>query len=324
MKRLSGILVFIFVMSSLCAAGEKPPLTNETASESYSMGYRLGADFRNQGSEMDLEALIRGMQDGMQGEKPLLNKKEMNAAITNLRKRMVLAKQEAFKKQAADNLEKGKAFLEENGKKEGVVTLPSGLQYRVLKEGTGKSPGPDDTVTVQYRGTLIDGTEFDSSYTRKKPETTKVSGVIPGWTEALQLMKEGSKWQLFVPSDLAYGDRPRGRRIPPNSTLIFEVELVSVGKRDKTPAKATSEARKMKIKGQIVNGTQGYVIRGKVPKEVFPILNANPAVLNELVKSGQIVNIDARIVLGDNVDIEKINGEDYPGKRNTSEKTGTR
>ena len=133
-------------------------------------------------------------------------------------------------KAAQDNLARGKAFLEENAKKEGVKTLPSGLQYRVIQEGSGATPGATDTVTVNYRGTLIDGTEFDSSYSRGKPATFRADRVIRGWTEALQMMKEGAKWELFIPPDLAYGERGAGGKIGPNSTLVFEVELVSVGK----------------------------------------------------------------------------------------------
>jgi len=126
------------------------------------------------------------------------------------------------------NKKEGEGFLAENKKKEGVVTLPSGLQYKVMKEGTGRTPGENDVVVVNYKGTLIDGTEFDSSYRRGKPENLPVNGVIPGWTEALQLMQVGAKWQLFVPSSLAYGERGAGRDIGPNATLIFEIELISI------------------------------------------------------------------------------------------------
>ncbi len=137
------------------------------------------------------------------------------------------AREKEFKEKADKNLAAGKAFLEENKKKEGVTALPSGLQYKVLKEGAGKTPKAADTVTAHYRGTLTDGTEFESSYKKEKPLTFKVDGVIKGWTEALLLMKEGSKWQIVIPPDLAYGERG-SPVIPPNSTLIFEVELISV------------------------------------------------------------------------------------------------
>ncbi|MDX1815211.1 MAG: FKBP-type peptidyl-prolyl cis-trans isomerase, partial [Thermodesulfobacteriota bacterium] len=144
------------------------------------------------------------------------------------KKKIVAAQREERKKAAEKNLAEGKSFLEKNAKKEGVKTLPSGLQYKVLKKGSGISPKKTDTVTVNYKGTLIDGTEFDSSYKRGKPATFRVGGVIAGWTEGLQLMKPGAKWQLFIPPNLAYGERGAGARIAPNSTLIFEVELVSV------------------------------------------------------------------------------------------------
>ena len=132
-----------------------------------------------------------------------------------------------MKARAEENLAAGKVFLAEKEKEEGVTTLPSGLQYKVIKEGSGKTPESSDTVTVHYRGTLIDGTEFDSSYRRGKPATFRVEGVIPGWTEALQLMKEGAEWQIFIPPELGYGDR-RTQKIEPNSTLIYELELISV------------------------------------------------------------------------------------------------
>jgi FKBP-type peptidyl-prolyl cis-trans isomerase FklB len=141
----------------------------------------------------------------------------------------VVAKQEVKAKESADkNLKAGEAFLAENAKKEGVVTLPSGLQYKVIEAGSGKTPKASDTVTVNYRGTLIDGKEFDSSYKRGEPATFPVSGVIAGWTEALQLMKEGAKWQLVIPPGLAYGEKGAGPVIGPNSTLVFEVELIKV------------------------------------------------------------------------------------------------
>ena len=152
----------------------------------------------------------------------------MQSTLTGFRQRMADAQQKTLKEQGGKNLAEGKAFLAENGKKQGVKTLPSGLQYKVLSEGSGKAPTKTDTVTVHYRGILISGTEFDSSIARGQPATFKVDGVIPGWTEALQMMKEGAKWQLFIPPELAYGERGMPPRIYPHSTLIFEVELISV------------------------------------------------------------------------------------------------
>ena len=172
--------------------------------------------------------LVKGIQDAVSGTEPLMTTEEMRATMVELRNKIIAAQQEEMKKKSQKNLEEGKAFLAENAKKDGVTTLPSGLQYKVIKEGTGKTPKANDSVTVQYRGTLIDGTEFDSSFKRNKPASFPVNRVIRGWTEALQMMNEGAKWQLFIPPDLAYGERGAGALIGPNSTLIFEVELLSV------------------------------------------------------------------------------------------------
>ena len=153
---------------------------------------------------------------------------EIHDVLTTFKKEFVAKQQELAKQQGEKNKKEGEIFLEANKKKEGVQTLPSGLQYKVLKAGSGKKPAATDTVTVHYRGTLIDGKEFDSSYERGKPATFPVNGVIPGWTEALPLMEEGAKWMLFIPPTLAYGERGAGREIGPNATLIFEVELISI------------------------------------------------------------------------------------------------
>jgi FKBP-type peptidyl-prolyl cis-trans isomerase FklB len=157
-----------------------------------------------------------------------MTEEEYKATMTALQKEMMEKQADAARKLAEKNKKEGEAFLAENGKKEGVVTLPSGLQYKVIQSGKGKTPKSTDTVETNYRGTLIDGTEFDSSYKRGQTATFPVNGVIAGWTEALQKMKEGDKWQLFVPSNLAYGERGAGREIGPNATLLFEVELIAV------------------------------------------------------------------------------------------------
>jgi len=158
----------------------------------------------------------------------LMTEEEIRESLSALQKELMEKQAEKTKLMGEKNKKEGEAFLAENKKKEGVVTLPSGLQYKVIKEGTGKQPSADATVETNYRGTLIDGTEFDSSYKRGQAATFPVNGVIAGWTEALQLMKEGAKWQLFVPANLAYGERGAGNVIGPNATLIFEVELISV------------------------------------------------------------------------------------------------
>ena len=177
---------------------------------------------------MNPDLLVKGVQDAMSGSEPLMTPQEMQKTLVDLKKKIVSAQQEEQKKAAEKNLAEGKRFLAENAKKKDVKTLPSGLQYKVLQAGSGAPPKKTDSVTVHYRGTLIDGTEFDSSHKRGKPATFQVDRVIAGWTEALQLMKPGAKWQLFLPPNLAYGERGAGPRIGPNSTLIFEVELVKV------------------------------------------------------------------------------------------------
>jgi FKBP-type peptidyl-prolyl cis-trans isomerase len=184
-------------------------------------------------TDLDAEVLGAAIQDALSGKESRLSDEEMRAAVASLQERTVTAMQASRKEQVQKNLAEGEKFLAENKTKEGVKTTASGLQYRVIDEGEGPSPKAGDSVTVHYRGTLVDGTEFDSSYQRGKPATFPLTGVIPGWTEALQLMKKGSKWVLFIPSDLAYGERGAGNRIPPNSTLIFEVELLSMNEAPK-------------------------------------------------------------------------------------------
>jgi FKBP-type peptidyl-prolyl cis-trans isomerase FklB len=195
---------------------------------SYSMGLDIGRMLKMQGVDVDLELVTRGLKDAYTGNQPLLTDEEMQEVLTNFKKEFIAKQQELAKQQGEKNKKEGEIFLETNKKKEEVQTLPSGLQYKVLKAGAGKKPTATDTVTVHYRGTLIDGKEFDSSYRRGKPATFPVNGVIPGWTEALQLMEEGAKWELFIPSNLAYGERSAGGDIGPNATLIFEVELISI------------------------------------------------------------------------------------------------
>jgi FKBP-type peptidyl-prolyl cis-trans isomerase FklB len=166
------------------------------------------------------------MSDG----KTLMTDQEYKETMTNFRTEMTQKKTAQMKEAGDRNKKEGEKFIADNKKKEGVITTASGLQYKIITKGTGASPKATDTVSVHYKGTLIDGKEFDSSYRRGQPASFPVNGVIKGWTEALQLMKEGSKWQLFIPSELAYGDRGAGRDIGPNSTLIFDVELISIKK----------------------------------------------------------------------------------------------
>lgn len=221
------------------ATGTKQGTTSKSASgyalktqkdkNSYALGMSIGAGIHRQGIPVDPAVVARGLRDAMAGSKTLMTEDEMRSTLQLLR--MEVGKQQVAKTQAAGeaNRKAGDAFLAANKTKEGVTTLPDGLQYKVLKEGTGPKPVASDTVTVNYRGTLIDGKEFDSSYKRGQPSSFPVGGVIRGWTEALQLMPVGSKWELYIPPDLAYGDHPPDPSIGPGDTLVFEVELLAIG-----------------------------------------------------------------------------------------------
>jgi FKBP-type peptidyl-prolyl cis-trans isomerase FklB len=227
MKRILSMALSIGLLFSLCHASEKMELKSQKDRDSYSLGYQFGQTLKKQGVEINLQVYSSGIKDALGGTNPVLSQEEIQKNVSEIQKRVIAARQKELNQQAEVNLSKSKAFLEDNKKKEGIKTLPSGLQYKVLTEGSGKTPKASDQVTVNYRGTFIDGTEFDSSYKRGQPATFRTDGVIKGWTEALQLMKEGSKWQLFIPPELGYGDRGAGP-IQPNSTLIFEVELISI------------------------------------------------------------------------------------------------
>ena len=195
---------------------------------SYSYGVDVATRLKQQGIELDVTALNRGITDAYNGAELVLSEEDRLQAKTSFQTELrdVLVKQQADV--AAKNLAEGKTFLEENAKKPGVITTDSGLQYKILTTGEGKQPKDTDTVTTHYKGTLIDGREFDSSYKRDKPASFPVKGVIKGWTEALQLMHVGDKWQLFIPSDLAYGATKRSELIQANSTLVFELELLGI------------------------------------------------------------------------------------------------
>jgi FKBP-type peptidyl-prolyl cis-trans isomerase len=209
-------------------AGPALALTTPKAKFSYALGMNLGANLRRQSVEVDPNILSRGFKDALAGSKTLLTEDEARAVLTAMQNDMRKKVQEKMQQAGETNKKEGDAFLAANKTKDGVVTLPSGLQYKILTPGTGQKPTANDTVVCNYRGTLIDGKEFDSSYKRGQPATFPVSGVIKGWTEALQLMPVGSKWQLFIPSDLAYAGRGAGADIGPNATLVFDVELLSI------------------------------------------------------------------------------------------------
>lgn len=203
-------------------------LENQEQKASYSIGLDIGKDIASQKIGLDQDFLVQGLKDGLSGTKPLLTEEDAEAARTAFREKH----QTALKKERAEaaklNKAKGQEFLAQNGAKEGVVTLESGLQYKILDPGNGVKPNPDDNVKVHYRGSFIDGTEFENSYDDETPSVFPVKGVIPGWTEALVLMNEGAKWELYIPSELAYGEMGAGKMIGPNETLIFQVELLVV------------------------------------------------------------------------------------------------
>ena len=222
----------VVLLSGLFSAGESPALETQKEKLSYSVGYQVGGDFVRQGKDINPDVLLKGVQDAMAGNAPLMSAEEMRTTLTNLQKSILEGQKRKMLERAEKVLAAGKRFLADNEKKEGVITMPSGLQYKIIKEGSGRTPTAADTVTVQYTSKFIDGTEFDSSYKRDKPPTFPVNGVIDGWTEALLMMKEGSQWRLFIPPELAYGDKRAGS-IEPNSTLIFDVELISVNAEQK-------------------------------------------------------------------------------------------
>ena len=227
MKYLLVTILSVFFVFSICSAAEKLELKDQKDKESYSLGYQFGQSLKIQGVEINLDVYLSGIKDFLDGKQPAMTPEEIRTTISELQQKIMALREKELKDLAEKNLGPSMTFLEENKKKEGIKVLPSGLQYKVLTEGSGKTPKATDSVTVNYIGTLINGTEFDNSYRRGQPVTFQANAVIPGWVEALQLMKEGSKWQLFVPPALAYGERGMGP-VPPNSTLIYEVELLSV------------------------------------------------------------------------------------------------
>jgi FKBP-type peptidyl-prolyl cis-trans isomerase FklB len=212
------------------------PLTTSKDKISYSIGADIGKRLKTDNLDVNPTVLARGLREAFAGSKLALTDEQMHAAMMELQTTMRQKQMAAMQELSAKNKTSGAAYLAANKGKDGVVTLPSGLQYKVLTAGTGPKPAATDTVVCNYRGTLVDGKEFDSSYKRGQPATFPVSGVIKGWTEALQLMPVGSKWQLVIPPDLGYGERGAGQDIGPDSTLVFEVELVSIQDKSKSAA----------------------------------------------------------------------------------------
>jgi FKBP-type peptidyl-prolyl cis-trans isomerase FklB len=227
--RLTLVPLIALFAASFSQAADAPDLKDQKQKLSYALGTQVEAGLKKQGVDIDPKAFAQGMADAIAG-KLALTDAEIKQVRDSARSQLVEKQQARQQFEAANNSKAGEAFLAANAKKDGVKTTASGLQYKVLKSGTGRSPGLKDTVKVNYEGKLIDGTVFDSSIARGQPVTFEVDGVIAGWTEALQLMKEGDKWQIVIPSKLAYGAAGAGDRIGPNEVLVFDVELIDIEK----------------------------------------------------------------------------------------------
>lgn len=223
---ITSLTVGIGLTLVVSAQDAKSGLDTQKQKVGYAIGMNIGSSFKKQSLELDFDTLIKGLKDGYTGGKAAMTEEQIQEVMMNLQKEM--SAKHAEKMEAAKK--DGIAFLVANKGKEGVKTTASGLQYKSITEGKGAKPKATDSVTVNYKGTLVDGTEFDSSYKRNEPAKFPLNGVIPGWTEGLQLMPVGSKYQFFIPSQLGYGEGGQGGSIPPNSTLIFEVELISIDK----------------------------------------------------------------------------------------------
>lgn len=221
------LLTSLIAVFSLSCERKKTSVKTDTEKYSYAIGYQFAKNLKGQSVEIDASALSLAVDDVIGDKEPRITEEQMQQAM----QAMYEKRREKLKAEGEENLKKGKEFLEANKSKEGVKTTASGLQYKVIEEGQGAKPSAEDTVVVHYKGTLIDGTEFDSSYSRNQPAEFPVKAVIPGWTEALQLMKKGSKYELFIPSELAYGERGRPS-IPPHSVLVFQVELLDIKNAD--------------------------------------------------------------------------------------------
>ena len=266
------------------------PLSNPAANEvlkndvdklSYSFGLNMGSNIKAQSIDVAAEAIYRGIQDGLAGKDPLMTQQEIQAIQDHFRKELMAKREAKANEMREKNKVEGEKFLAENAKKEGVKSMTNGLQYKVIKEGTGPKPKPSDRVKVHYTGKLINGTEFDSSRKRgPEPAQFGVTQVIKGWTQALTNMPVGSHWELYIPSDLAYGPNGSGRQIEPNSTLIFDVELVDIAKVEPPPQPITSDIIKVPSKAELDAGAKIEVIKPEDLAKYTNKANAKPATNN--------------------------------------------
>jgi FKBP-type peptidyl-prolyl cis-trans isomerase FklB len=230
MRLLCIAALVVVLVAGQAVAAEKTNIKSDKGKRSYSIGYDIGNMIKSQGIEVDSNLVAKGLKDILSGAKPAMTEKEMQDSLKALNQEIMAKRVAKFKEVADKNKKEGDAFLAENKKKPGITTMPDGLQYRVIKEGSGESPTATSKVKAHYKGTLINGTEFDSSYKRNQPLEIEIDKVIAGWQKILPMMKEGGKVEIFVPSELAYGERGQGNVIGPNSVLIFEIELVSIVK----------------------------------------------------------------------------------------------
>jgi FKBP-type peptidyl-prolyl cis-trans isomerase FklB len=258
-------------------------LKNDKDKLSYSFGLNMGNNIKAQSIDVNGDAIFRGIQDGLAGKDPLMSQQEIQAIQDHFRKEMMAKREAKANEMREKNKSEGEKFLAENAKKEGVKTMTNGLQYKVIKAGTGPMPKPSDRVKVHYTGKLINGTEFDSSRKRgPEPATFGVSQVIKGWTQALTNMPVGSHWELYIPSDLAYGPNGSGRVIEPNSTLIFDVDLVDIAKPEAPPQPITSDIIKVPSKAELDAGAKIEVIK---PEDLAKYTNKAAGALTNKVST---------------------------------------
>jgi FKBP-type peptidyl-prolyl cis-trans isomerase len=260
MKTAALTVILCMAAAAPLLAGDTNALADDRSKASYALGMMLGHNWQQQGVDVDLDLVLRGIKDEQSGGATLLTPQEAQNMLKEFQQTVAANRAKMQAELASKNRTDGAAFLERNKNQPGIVTLPDGLQYKIITPGTGATPTPNDIVTVNYRGTFIDGTEFDSSAKAGHPAQFPVGGVIHGWTEALLQMKTGSKWQLFIPSELAYGEKGHPG-IPPNSVLIFEVELLSVQSPSPQPAPAASMSQPLTSDIISVQGTNVPVIK---------------------------------------------------------------